>query len=203
MDGKFPVIILAAGDSQRAGAPKGLIVVEGQAWLERQLDKLAERGAHRVVLVLGKQWKDYVKTLAWLPATSGSEANYKKTNVTLLINPNPDRGQFSSIQLALQNMSKEAGCFILPIDTPVPPTEVWKALVQSKKEAALPEFEGRGGHPTLLKKEIIKEMAELSLDHPSARLDAQLRLLGERVERVPVKNPDVLTNLNTESDWAN
>ena len=52
------VVVLAAGRSSRMGEPKGLVVVEGRTWIDRQLEALGRR---RAVLVLGHDRERYLR----------------------------------------------------------------------------------------------------------------------------------------------
>jgi len=114
-----------------------------------------------------------------------------------VINPKPDKGQFSSIQVGLKSLSN-SGAFLLPMDVPVPGKEVWFALETAMTEevqACQPTFEGKGGHPVLVSEAYSRHLQSLG---PSMRLDYLIRgLPPEAFRAVPVSDPGVIRNLNT------
>lgn len=181
------VVVLAAGRSSRMGEPKGLVSVEGRPWIVRQLDALR---AHRVVLVLGADRDRYVREVPDLTARA-----------VVVVNPDPDRGPFSSLQEGLAAATPGAPVFVLPVDVPAPSRPVWEALdaaLGQTAAAAVPRFEGRGGHPVLLGPAFIAHLRALPA---SARLDEELRNL-QGLRNVPVTDPRVRLNLNAPEDWG-
>ena len=187
--------MLAAGRSSRMGEPKGLVAFQGRPWLLAQLDALALAG-QRAVVVLGADRARYLQLLPDLPARA-----------TLAYNDDPDRGPFSSLQCGLAARCPGSPVFVLPVDVPAAAPEVWAALYQALQaparepglgpDAAVPELEGRGGHPVLLAASAAQRLA----GRPSgSRLDAELALL--RVARVAVHDPRVRLNLNAPLDWG-
>jgi molybdenum cofactor cytidylyltransferase len=186
------VIVLAAGRSSRMGEPKGLVPFRGRPWLLSQLDAI-ERAGGRVVLVLGADRELYRGALPDLDRRA-----------RVVFNDDPDRGPFSSLQCGLAAVPPDAPVFVLPVDVPAASPAVWGALREAltgKGEgagAAVPEYEGRGGHPVLLAP---ATAANLRLRPATSRLDAELTALP-LVIRVPVKDPAVRLNLNAPQDWG-
>lgn len=192
------VIILAAGKSSRAGMPKGLIEVQGRPWIERQIESLKRAGISKIVVVLGHHKEAYERVLR---AQAGS------VSLVTAVNPDPDRGPFSSIQSGLEALGEDAGAaWILPVDVPCPSRSVWESLDQEaslrETDAALPIHLGKGGHPVRLSKTFAKKLLSLSPAEPDARLDHQIhRLPSSKVSRVEVSDAKVLANLNTIDDF--
>ena len=183
---EIPVVVLAAGRSSRLGEPKGLVMVEGRTWIDRQLEALGRR---RAVLVLGHDRDRYLPVVLALGRP-----------VDLVTNPDPDRGPFSSLQEGLAAVDPGSPAFVLPVDVPAPGKAVWTALEASlgPAEAAVPVHDGKGGHPVPLGAALV---ARLLTRPASSRLDEELRALP-LVARVPVDDPRVGLNLNTASDWG-
>lgn len=209
------VVVLAAGRSSRMGEPKGLVLVPGQGgprrWIDRQLEALqacrAGR-APRVVLVLGADRDRYLAAVADLAH-----------RVVVVVNPDPDRGPFSSLQEGLAAVTPGAPVFVLPVDVPVPSPAVWAALAAvlegtlggggtagtaggaiDASAAAVPRFEGKGGHPVLLGPAFVGRLRALP---PSSRLDEALRALpAGSLLHVAVDDPAVRLNLNAPEDWG-
>jgi molybdenum cofactor cytidylyltransferase len=186
------VVLLAAGRSSRMGQPKGLVPFEGRPWIEAQLAAL---GPRRVIVVLGHDRERYRQAVPALAA---------ETRVQVVVNPDPDRGAFSSLQLGLAAVSGAA--FVLPVDVPAASPAVWDALedaLHGAIDAAVPRFEGRGGHPVLLARGFVAALCARSPVGPDSRLDRQLaaaRASG-RVTDVAVDDPRIRLNRNTPEDW--
>ena len=187
------------------GQPKGLVIVEGRAWIDRQIASFGACGGRRVIVVLGRARDEYAAALAWIDDASASGAMLGDVSVTVVVNDDPDRGPFSSLQVgvrALKGVASLSAAFVLPIDVPAPDESVWRALAAGADgaDASVPVFEGRGGHPVLCSAALLDDILATSLDAPDARLDAKLR--GRKsVRRVDVSDARVLANLNRPTDW--
>jgi molybdenum cofactor cytidylyltransferase len=192
------VVLLAAGRSSRMGQPKGLVVHAGRPWLEAQLDALRGR---RVVVVLGYDAPRYLQAIPDLPARA-----------EVVVNPDPDRGPFSSLQVGLAAFgpSPAGPVFVLPVDVPAPSATVWDALeaalasaggsLATCLDAVIPSHEGRGGHPVLLAPPFIARLCRRDPASPDARLDVALR--SAETLHVPVGDARVRLNLNAPEDWG-
>src|SRR6188768_1403084 len=95
----LPLLLMSAGASSRMGEPKGLLRLNNKTWLEQQLESVQNTGLSRVFLVLGSQLGLYFKALPWLEKSVGKTQSFERLKITTLINPTPERGYFSSIQI--------------------------------------------------------------------------------------------------------
>ncbi len=190
----LPVIILAAGDSKRMGMPKGLLDYRGKTFLSFQLELLSEIGFTEIVIVLGKENKLYQEKVPELK------------DINLVVNPAPERGQFSSIQCGLLALSKShlLGVFILPVDVPCPDEDVWeqlaKVLSTSDANVSIPEFNGKKGHPVFLSEEFKKYLITCSSD---TRLDYEIHRQrdNQKTKIISVNDRNITLNLNTHEAW--
>ncbi|MGK5083542.1 nucleotidyltransferase family protein [Bdellovibrionota bacterium FG-1] len=202
---RFVTVILAGGWGSRMGVPKGLVEFEGRPWLLEQLRRYREVCAGPAVVVLGHCFADYFRAILWMEAACKAPFEWEGLPVSVVVNENPEFGQFSSLQAGARNLdlAKIAGVFVLPVDVPVAGSEVWCALkdqMRGEIDACIPVCEGQGGHPVLLSSDFLEKMARLSAD---SRLDVQLQSLPMgRVLRVAVGDPGVLKNMNTPADWG-
>ena len=105
-DQTHTVILLAAGKSSRAGMPKGLIEVGGRPWVECQIEALRRAGISKIIVVLGHHQEAYEPVL-------------RGRGVTIAVNPDPERGPFSSLQSGLGSLDAGAvAAWVLPVDVP-------------------------------------------------------------------------------------
>ncbi len=188
------------------GQPKGLVIVEGRAWIDRQIASFGAYGGRRVIVVLGRARDEYAAALAWIDDASASGAMLGDVSVTVAVNDDPDRGPFSSLQVGVHALKGDdaslGAAYVLPIDVPAPDESVWRALAAGADgaDASVPVFDGRGGHPVLCSAALLDDILATSLDAPDARLDAKLR--GRKsVRRVDVADARVLANFNRPTDW--
>jgi molybdenum cofactor cytidylyltransferase len=188
------LVVLAAGKSSRVGMPKGLVVAFGRPWLELQLEVLEGAGIRRIVLVLSQE-----NVPLYRAGVPGLEKR-----ATLVVNPDPDRGPFSSLQCGLSVVTPGLPSFVLPVDVPAPALQVWRSLLAALSgsvDAAVPTLDGRGGHPVLLSPAFALDLSKLPARE--GRLDEVLAdpKRQERVARVAVTDERVRMNLNTLVDW--
>ena len=113
---RSPAIILAAGNSTRAGIAKGAVSFQGRPWILWQLEQLVRAGIPSVVVVLGYRKEEYRKILP----SSGFP-------LSTVENAHPENGQFSSIKTGLGAVDQTNGVFLLPIDTPAAIPSIWKS----------------------------------------------------------------------------
>jgi molybdenum cofactor cytidylyltransferase len=126
---------------------------------------------------------------------------------SLVVNPDPARGQFSSLQVGLRevlNHGRDAAIVTL-VDRPPASGATIQILGDAFAAAAsniwavVPEFAGKHGHPYL----IGREMMESFLRVPStsvARDDEHQH--QEHIQYLSVDDPLVALNINTPEDYA-
>jgi molybdenum cofactor cytidylyltransferase len=198
----FAGVILAAGDSSRMGRDKALLPwpppAAGQAahtdtFLSAAI-RLLSPVTEFVVVVVGKNES------ALAPIIYGQGAS-------LVVNPDPDRGQFSSLQVGLHevlNHGRDAAIVTL-VDRP----PVSTATIQSLRDAfaaadqsiwaVVPEFSGKHGHPYL----VGREMMEAFLRVPATSIARDIEHAHqEHIQYVRVDDPLVALNINTPEDYA-
>jgi molybdenum cofactor cytidylyltransferase len=198
----FAGLILAAGDSSRMGRDKALLpwppATAGQApssdtFLSAAIRSLAA-ATEFVVVVVGKN------ELALAPiiyAHGGS----------LVVNPDPSRGQFSSLQLGLHevlNHGRDAAMVTLVDRPPVSPATIrilHHAFETANQNiwAVVPEFSGKHGHPYL----VGREMMEAFLRVPATSIARDIEHEHqEHIQYLGVDDPLVALNINTPEDYA-
>src|SRR4051794_26306382 len=109
-----PLILLAAGQSSRMGQPKGLLPHGSGTWLETLLLACVGR---EVILVLGDHADAYFRRFPILREAFEGPRAFHGVSVRTVINRDPSRGPFSSLQLGLQaalHVPEIQGVFVLP-----------------------------------------------------------------------------------------
>ena len=126
---------------------------------------------------------------------------------SIVVNPDPSRGQFSSLQVGLRevlNHGRDAAMITL-VDRP-PVSRATIQLLRDAFEAAppeiwaiIPEFSGKHGHPYLIGRELI----ELFLQAPPSASAREIEHQNQdRIRYVAVDDPSVTLNVNTPEDYA-
>jgi molybdenum cofactor cytidylyltransferase len=198
----FAGVILAAGESSRMGTDKALLPwppqVEGQLPSKDTFLSAAIRSlllaTDFVVVVAGKNEAE----LAPIAYANGA---------SVVINPDPSRGQFSSLQVGLQDVLSHGrdSAVITLVDRPPVGSETVHLLRDAFESASqnvwavVPELEGKHGHPYLVGRELIEVFLQ-ALPTASAR-EVEHRYQGH-IEYVAVSDPFVTLNINTPDDYA-
>jgi CTP:molybdopterin cytidylyltransferase MocA len=169
------------------GRPKALVSLEGRTLLEHILSSTIVRQCGGVWVVLGHH-ADEIHPIA------------KRFGARCVVNPDPDRGRMSSIQIGLAALDASIdAAFIQPVDCPLVRPSVYTALSQHLEDhdAATPTREGRGGHPPLIARSLFGSIGTADGDAPLRDI---FRAPGVDRVRVPVDDPGVLLNVNRPED---
>jgi molybdenum cofactor cytidylyltransferase len=195
-------VILAAGESSRMGRDKALLpwppqpagTPAGGTFLSASI-ALFDPFVDMVLVVAGKNERDLA------PVVYGAGAS-------IVVNPDPGRGQFSSLQAGLHevlNRGRDAAMVTLVDRPPVQPATIQllrdafeRALLQSQW-AAVPECQGKHGHPIL----VGREMIEAFLRAPASSTGREIEQAHqEKIVYVPVDDPQVIVNVDTPEQYA-
>jgi len=195
----FCGVILAAGASTRMGKDKALLEWPPSGATSDTLLSAAIRAFvpfnDLVIVVAGKNAADITPVV---DASGGF----------LTINPEPERGQFSSLQCGLHevlNHGRDAAMITLVDKPPVKASTLTKlrtefdSALSAGKWAAVPEYGGRHGHPILIGREMIEAFLKAPVTANAREVQRQHQA---RIHYVPVDDPDTTMNLNTPDDYA-
>jgi CTP:molybdopterin cytidylyltransferase MocA len=221
----FPLILLAGGRSSRMGTPKGLLDYHGHPWLIEQLKRFKAASGKRAIIVLGFHQTPYFEQIPWLEKAVKQPEEQLGLEISTLINPIPEYGQFSSLLCTIAFLhtnekdfdehpcpsqatndersffnQKIPDAFVLPIDVPCPGKEVFENLAKAFSpsiDAAIPQYQSKGGHPVLLGSNFLSRLGEVPLTSPLARLDLQIQSLPEdRIALISVNDKSISLNMN-------
>jgi CTP:molybdopterin cytidylyltransferase MocA len=182
---RVAAVIPAAGSGERFGGAKLRADVGGTPLIERTLGSLREAGVDDLVLVVGPE----TGTL--------TEAR----DVTVVVNPDPSRGMFSSLQAGLEDVVADA-IVILPGDMPFVLPSTIRSLVQvfeARGGIVSPRCKGKRGHPIVVPP--ILQQSVLAAD-PSSTLHHVLRAHPELRIDLDVDDRGVLRDVDTREDLA-
>jgi len=195
-------VILAAGESTRMGTDKALLPWPpatpgfppiGQTFLSAAIQALYPV-SEKVIVVVGKNENN----LAPVVYANGA---------SLVRNPDPDRGQFSSLQVGLQEVLNEGrdAAMVTLVDRPPAKTATLQTLCSTFADAGndvwavVPEYNGKHGHPFLLAREMIEAFLKAP---PSANArDIEHQHL-RHISYVVVDDPLVTLNVDTPQEYA-
>jgi molybdenum cofactor cytidylyltransferase len=139
-------IVQAAGRGSRfaeadpAAPPKMLAPIDGVPMVRRTVESLVNGGIERCVVVV---------SAAGAPAVSEA---LEDLPVSLVINPDPSRGMFSSVQCGVTATDESDLCVLLPGDMPfVQPSTIAAVIAEGKRSgrSVAPSLDGHPGHPVV------------------------------------------------------
>jgi molybdenum cofactor cytidylyltransferase len=177
-------IILAAGASSRMGTPKALLGYRGETFLDR-LIRVLGAVCDPVIVVLGFHG-DEIRA-----AAHGS--------TRFVVNPDPSRGQLSSLQTALAEVPSSADGFLfMPVDCPSAEPETVQKIVDAfyataKPLLVIPRHDGRRGHPVCVRCELIQEFLALS---PQGQAKEVVRRHADRTHYLDTLDAGVLSDID-------
>jgi len=191
-------VILAAGESTRMGRDKALLpwppnASAGGTLLSTAINALSEF-CDLVTVVCGKN------EAALRPVIYGSGA-------FLAPNPNPDVGQFSSLQVGVREVLNQGrdSAMVTLVDRPPPQSTTLQSLMDAFTSrdhgvwSVVPEFQGKHGHPIL----IGREMIEAFLKAPATSIARDIEHANQqRIFYLPVNDPFVTANIDTPEQYA-
>lgn len=185
-------VVPAAGASRRFGGVKLVADVAGEPLLQRTLRCLLEAGLERVLVVVSADRESLLRAAVPL---------LDEPRVCVVVNPEPDRGMFSSIQTGLAAIDRSAPVLVLPADMPFVRAETVFALLSAHEHdraaVSVASYAGKRGHPIVLPADV---RARLVAQPPSTSLKDALLEMGVPWQEVPVDDPGVLRDVDVRQD---
>jgi molybdenum cofactor cytidylyltransferase len=181
-------VVLAAGASRRMGTPKALLEFRGETFLDR-LIRITGAVCQPVIVVLGHQAAEI-------------RSGLRNAAAEFVMNPEPERGQLSSLQTALAALPEHAeGFAFMPMDCPAVREDTLARLAEAfhrrdpKTLLVIPRFGGdQRGHPVFATRRIAEELLALPPAGAAAR-DIVHGHVGE-TEYVDVEDAGILTDVD-------
>jgi len=180
-------IVPAAGRSKRFGGVKLLADISGEPLLHHTLRCLLDGGVSRVVVVVA-------------PAAQLAPVRLlADPRVTVVTNPDPSRGMFSSIQAGLTSASGER-FVVLPADMPFVQSDTVAAVLSEtahRDTAVVPVYRGQRGHPLGVPGRLRDGL--LAAD-PRGSLKEALAATKVTPVAIDVDDPGVLRDVDVQED---
>lgn len=198
----FAGVILAAGESSRMGTDKALL-----PWPPRAAGQLPSTESFLSAAIRSLALStDFVVVVAGQNEAALAPVVYAN-GASIVVNPDPSNGQFSSLQIGLHevlNRGRDAALITL-VDRP--PANV--ATVQTLRDsfeaapqsvwALIPEFSGKHGHPFVAGREIIERFLREPVTGNARDVEHRHQ---DHVQYLAVNDANVALNINTPEDYA-
>lgn len=168
------------------GSPKALLEWGGKSFLQHVLDAHRAAGLEPLV-VLGHHAEKIRQTVDLGQARC-------------FINPDPDRGQISSLQTALEEVRESSAVLVHPVDHPAVRAETLLSLLRFHRRVpaciALPCRQGKKGHPVLFPSRFYPDL----LAGPAEGAREVVRRHPQSVFLLPVDDAGILADIDTPED---
>jgi len=188
----FAGVILAAGASSRMGRDKALLPWRGGTFLSAAI-RMLQPVTELVIVVAG------ANSASLAPITDAHAA-------FIAVNPDPQQGQFSSLQVGVQevlNRGRDAAIVTL-VDRPATEIETVEQLKRSFLSAGenvwavVPDYQGRHGHPILIGREMMEAFLRAAAGSNAREVEHANQ---GHILYVPVSDPLVAANVDTPEDF--
>ena len=179
-------IILAAGFSSRTGAFKMELQWGEKTLIQQVIDEMKAL-CSRVIVVAGYKKERII------------ELTKEYVNLEVVFNPRYTEGMFTSVKEGVKHI-KSPWFFLTPGDYPLITKSIYQKLLEARCESDqcvfIPVFNGRKGHPILVKSDLVKEL----LVEPE---DSNLRKFIHRKGFTPVEVDEdaILVDIDTMEDY--
>ena len=181
-------VVLSAGESSRMGRPKALLPIDGQTFIARIVGALKQGGIERVVVVLGFNAEEMRRQISHLP-------------VEILVNPDYQRGQLSSLQVAVRHLITAQDCdgmMVHLVDHPYIDAALVRLMLQrfdgAKFSIVVPRHQGKRGHPVLFSQKLFNELLSAPLDQ-----GAKAVVNAHRQDTLEIDTEDVGVTLDIDT----
>ncbi|GIM29266.1 hypothetical protein CPJCM30710_19320 [Clostridium polyendosporum] len=175
-------VILAAGFSSRAGTYKMTLEINGETVIERCVKSMYDVCSR--IIVVGGYRKEVIK-----------EILDKYSKVEVVYNNAYEQGMFTSAIEGFKYI-KEEKIFFTPGDYPLISKDVYDTLLKASGDIIIPSYNGKKGHPVLMKKCIVQELLQ------STRFSTLKDFINSKgFVKVDVDEEGILIDIDTMEDY--
>ena len=192
-----PAVVLAGGRSSRMGRPKALLPAGGETFVGRIVRTLRAAGAGRVLVVA---------PAGDLAARIASALARHRPPPPVVANPDPARGQLSSLLVGLEAVDRPGveAVLVTLVDVPLVTAATVRALLDRHRRTGAPIVrparpDGPGhGHPVIFGRALF---AALRRADPASGAKPVVRAHEAEAEDVVVADPGAFTDIDTPDDY--
>jgi molybdenum cofactor cytidylyltransferase len=189
-------VILAAGASRRMGRTKATlpVVPGGETFLARLAHTFRAGGVDDVIVVVAPDASEIE-----------AEASRLMPPVRVAHNPEPSRGQLSSVLCALELADRPgvAALLVSPVDVPLLAPSTVAAIIEAWRRTSAPVVRpvagSRHGHPVLFDRQVFDELRAAD---PGVGARAVVHAHRERIVDVTVADGGAFDDVDTPEDYA-
>ena len=190
-------LVLAAGESSRmGGSPKATLKAPcGRSFAGRIIDVLAESGVDTLYVVTGGHHDAIVAAVT---------ADAPRRQPLFVRNPNPARGQLSSLWVGMDHaITPEVDALLVTLaDVPMITVEVVRQVIEawqaSQAPIVRPAIGEKHGHPVLYDRSLFATLRSAPLEQGAK---AVVRAREADILNVPVTDPGCLRDVDTPDDY--
>ncbi|MBN1902287.1 nucleotidyltransferase family protein [Candidatus Sumerlaeota bacterium] len=185
-------VILAAGKSERMGAPKPFIQLKGKTFLENIVDKIINSGFPLPGLIIyNPEHESRLKTL-------------HLHDFDFIPNDHVEWGQLYSVQLAVRAIRPESTGFMMClVDHPFVDVSTYNLMLRNHrlfpKNILIPIYKGKRGHPPMFPKGLFSEITRLS-PHLEGGMQTFIKDHRDIVLEVPANDPGIMMDIDKPQD---
>ena len=190
-----PAVVLAAGKSTRMGRTKALLPIGGaDTFLTRIVSSFRAAGVEDVVVVLGHDAETIASALA-----------ERSVAARIVVNPDYERGQFSSLLAGLQVVDRPGvvGMLLTLVDVPLVSPETIRAVVARYRVSAAavvrPVSGTRHGHPVLIDRRLFDALRQAD---PARGAKPVIRAHVSAAGDVEVNDEGAFIDVDTPEEYA-
>ena len=192
--GKYGAVLLAAGEGSRMGSvPKSLLALDGIPLIQRHLMALRESRLDEIVVVTGYHH-------------AAIEAALVDQAVRVVRNPEPQRGQQSSVRLGVSALGRGFDLLMVvladqPLIDATDHEELLRAFTQRPEGAGVlyPQVDDQRGNPVVFSGAVVATMLDSGNDADFRRFIDEHPAV---VYRYPTSNAHFVIDLDTPEDVA-
>ncbi len=178
-------VILSGGESRRMGSPKALLPYQGRPFLQHLLDITQHPKIEVRRVVLGAH-------------TAAITASVRLHPEEIVINPEWEKGQLTSIHAALRSLPENTdGMLLCLVDHPLVSANLVSEMIEkfyaARPPIVLPIYAGRRGHPVIFSSALYPELLAAPC-HIGAR--AVVWAHEQEILLIPTNEEGVILNLN-------
>ena len=189
-------VVLAAGDSTRMGSPKAVLnAPDGRAFVARVIRTLLAADLADLLVITGRHHDLVVDAITHDGLLEA---------VRIARNPDPSKGQLSSLLVGLDLVSSSSteGLLMTLVDVPLVHVSTVTAVIdawrRTRAPIVRPAIGNRHGHPVIFDRAVFEELRAAPLD---AGAKSVVRAHEATIVNVPVDDEGCLRDVDTPADY--